>query len=154
MDLIYNKDCRFEEPMVADILGHKFKGKADVVNIKDGYIIDLKTSIDVSRFKNTFKSYGYHTQSYLYQTMFGMPLIFIVIGKIPKKRKDGTIYYDIGKVKTNPTCLGRGLGLGQRNIIQTQRIATIEIQKPIYLIHIKKGLAHSVTLLLQSKAKH
>tara|TARA_Y100001972_G_scaffold7180_2_gene7706 strand:- start:3812 stop:4594 length:783 start_codon:yes stop_codon:yes gene_type:complete len=108
MELIYNKDCRFEEPMVADILGHKFKGKADVVNIKDGYIIDLKTSIDVSRFKNTFKSYGYHTQSYLYQTMFGMPLIFIVIGKTPKKRKDGTIYYDIGKVKTSPNTLHEG----------------------------------------------
>ena len=117
MDLIYNDNCRFEEPMVADILGHKFKCKADVVNAVDGYILDLKTSGDVTRFKTTAKSYGYHTQSYLYQTMFGMPLIFIVIGKTPKQREDGTIYYDIGKIKTKPNTLQDGKDEVERAIM-------------------------------------
>jgi hypothetical protein len=49
--------------------------------------------------------------------MFGMPLIFIVIGKTPKQREDGTIYYDIGKIKTKPNTLQDGKDEVERAIM-------------------------------------
>ena len=94
---IYSLNSSFEEPMVGNIMGYDFKAKADIVNVKKGYIIDLKTSKDVPRFLSTAKTWGYHTQAFIYQSLFGMPLTFIAIGKTPKRRADGTTYYDVGE---------------------------------------------------------
>lgn len=102
---IYSLHSHFEEPMVGKIMGYDFKCKADCVNVKEGYIIDLKTSRDVPKFLLTAKTWGYHTQALIYQSLFGMPLTFIVIGKTPKKRVDGTTYYDVGEFTPSQSTL-------------------------------------------------
>ena len=55
---IYSLNSSFEEPMVGNTMGYDFKAKADIVNVKKGYIIDLKTSKDVPRFLSTAKTWG------------------------------------------------------------------------------------------------
>jgi len=88
MDMVWGDDNLFEEPMVGEILGKNFKGKADVVT--PDYLIDLKTTSDISRFKWSARDYGYDSQAYIYSQLFGKPLMFIVICK--KTHNIGTFY--------------------------------------------------------------
>jgi len=78
-DLIYTDSTEFEVPMIKKIKGLEWKGKADVVG-KD-YLLDLKTTSDIQKFKWSCKSYNYDSQAYIYQELFGKPLIFLVIDK-------------------------------------------------------------------------
>ena len=56
-----------------------WKGKADIVH-KD-YLIDIKTSSDIDKFLYSAKTYNYDSQAYIYQRMFGKPMVFFVICK-------------------------------------------------------------------------
>ena len=56
-----------------------WKGKADIVT--DEYLIDLKTTSDIHKFKYSAKSYNYDSQCYIYQQLFGKPLVFFVVDK-------------------------------------------------------------------------
>lgn len=76
---IYQPGNKFEEPMVADIKGVTFKGKADIVT--PDYLIDLKTTSDINKFKWSAKAYNYDSQCYIYERLFGRPLYFYVIDK-------------------------------------------------------------------------
>lgn len=78
-DLIYADDNKFEVPMISQIMGNNWKGKADVVH-KD-YIIDIKTSSDIDKFMYSAKTWNYDSQAYIYQRMFNKPMLFIVICK-------------------------------------------------------------------------
>ena len=86
-----------EEPSVGGILGITFKGKADRINRRRGFIADLKTSRSLESFRFNFKSYGYHAQAYVYSKLFGLPVRFYVIGK-----EDGRMgVYDVSDETLN-----------------------------------------------------
>ena len=80
---IYREGNKFEEPMIGEIQGMVFKGKADIVS--EEYIIDLKTTSDINKFKRSARTYNYDSQCYIYQELFGKPLIFFVIDKLTKQ---------------------------------------------------------------------
>jgi hypothetical protein len=78
-DEIYKEGNLFEEPAIGEIKGMMWKGKADIVT--DEIIIDLKTTGDIQKFKYSAKSYNYDSQCYIYQQLFGKPLVFFVADK-------------------------------------------------------------------------
>lgn len=80
-DLINPNNCDYEVPQITDIMGNTWKGKSDVVNHKEGLIIDLKTSADISKFRNSAFKYNYDSQAYIYNKLFGLDMLFIVIDK-------------------------------------------------------------------------
>ena len=48
-NLIYSDNSEFEKPMIKEINGLMWKGKADVVG--QDYILDIKTTSDITKFK-------------------------------------------------------------------------------------------------------
>lgn len=79
-DDIYRPGNKYEVPAVGIIQDKNWKGKADII-VKDSFIIDLKTTSDIHKFKRSAKSYNYDSQCYIYQQLFGLPLAFYVIDK-------------------------------------------------------------------------
>jgi len=78
-DEIYRDGNLFETPAITEIAGLKWKGKADILTHDS--IIDLKTTADIQKFKYSARSYNYDSQCYIYQTLFGKPLVFYVVDK-------------------------------------------------------------------------
>lgn len=78
-DDIYKAGNLYEEPAVGVIKGMEWKGKADIIT--NDYIIDLKTTSDINKFKWSAKAYNYDSQCYIYEQLFGKPLYFYVIDK-------------------------------------------------------------------------
>jgi hypothetical protein len=78
-DEIYRDGNLFETPAITEIAGLKWKGKADILT--NDSIIDLKTTADIQKFKYSARSYNYDSQCYIYQTLFGKPLVFYVVDK-------------------------------------------------------------------------
>jgi hypothetical protein len=78
-DDIYREGNLYEEPAVGVIKGMEWKGKADIIT--PDYIIDLKTTSDINKFKWSAKAYNYDSQCYIYEQLFGKPLYFYVIDK-------------------------------------------------------------------------
>jgi hypothetical protein len=77
---IYREGNKYEIPAVAQIQGMMWKGKADIVT--EDSVIDLKTTSDIHKFKYSAKAYNYDSQCYIYQQLFGKPLVFYVIDKV------------------------------------------------------------------------
>lgn len=78
-DEIYRDGNVFETPAIMEIQGLMWKGKADILTSDS--IIDLKTTADIQKFKYSAKAYNYDSQCYIYQTLFGKPLVFYVVDK-------------------------------------------------------------------------
>jgi len=78
-DEIYAEGNVYEEPMVGEIFGIPFKGKADIVNSLT--IDDLKTTSDILKFRYSAKNYNYDSQAFIYETLFGKRMRFLVIDK-------------------------------------------------------------------------
>ena len=78
-DDIYAEGNVYEEPSIGNIKGVEWKGKADIIT--SDFIIDLKTTSDINKFKWSAKAYHYDSQCYVYQQLFGKPLVFYVIDK-------------------------------------------------------------------------
>jgi hypothetical protein len=78
-DDIYREGNVYEEPAIGTIKGMQWKGKADIIT--PDYIIDLKTTSDINKFKWSAKAYNYDSQCYIYEQLFGKPLYFYVIDK-------------------------------------------------------------------------
>ena len=78
-DMMYQDGSQYEVPEVTEILGLPWKGKADIVTPE--YIIDLKTSSDINKFKYSARAYNYDSQCWIYQQLFGKPLVFLVVDK-------------------------------------------------------------------------
>ena len=53
----------------------QWKGKADIVG-KD-YVIDLKTTSNIDDFRWNARKYNYDSQAYIYQRLFGKPMMFL-----------------------------------------------------------------------------
>lgn len=79
---LYRRGNKYEVPAIAEIKGMMWKGKADIVT--EDEIIDLKTTSDIDKFKWNAKKYNYDSQCYIYQMLFGKPLVFYVIDKSSK----------------------------------------------------------------------
>ena len=84
-DLILGSDFErtvdYEVPMITELFGNKWKGKADIVNHEEKLIIDLKTTADIQKFQYSANKYNYDSQAYIYSKLFGYELLFIVIDK-------------------------------------------------------------------------
>ena len=86
-ELIHAKGNVFEMPNImtyssAHCESHsltQWKGKADIVH-KD-YVIDLKTTSSLDDFKWNARKYNYDSQAFIYQKLFGKPMMFLVIEK-------------------------------------------------------------------------
>ena len=71
----------YEVPMVTELFGNKWKGKADIVNHEEKLVIDLKTTADIDKFHWSATKYNYDSQAYIYSKLFGYEMLFIVIDK-------------------------------------------------------------------------
>ena len=78
-DMIYAKGNQFEVPAIGEIGGVMWKGKADIVC--DDCLIDIKTTSDINKFIYSARMYNYDSPAYVYHTLFGKPLKFLVIDK-------------------------------------------------------------------------
>tara|TARA_Y100000401_G_scaffold92022_1_gene77961 strand:+ start:27508 stop:28236 length:729 start_codon:yes stop_codon:yes gene_type:complete len=78
-DMIREKNNQYEVPMIKEIKGVMWKGKADIVN--EHILVDLKTTSDISKFKWSARDYNYDSQAYIYEQLFGKPLFFLVVDK-------------------------------------------------------------------------
>jgi len=78
-DAIRDDSNVYEEPAVGTIMGKQFKGKADILGADR--IIDLKTTGKIDDFRYSARKYGYDSQCYIYQSLFGKPLVFFAIDK-------------------------------------------------------------------------
>jgi len=103
------QDCDFEVPILGEIEGIPFRGKADVVT-KDNRIIDLKTCGDLENFPNDAASYGYDIQCYVYSKLMGFDPVgseFLVIAKNT---------YDIGFFDVDKSFIEQGKNKLERAI--------------------------------------
>lgn len=76
---MYLSDNEFEVPGVQEFDGVWWKGKADIISSE--YIIDLKTTSNLDDFIYSARKYNYDSQAYIYQSIFGKPLVFFAIEK-------------------------------------------------------------------------
>jgi len=79
---VRQEGSEYEVPAIKEIQGMMWKGKADIVT--PDKIIDLKSTSDISKFKYSARKYNYDSQCYIYQELFGKPLVFYVVDKITK----------------------------------------------------------------------
>jgi len=92
----------YEKPMIREIEGVMWKGKADIINHDEKLVIDLKTTGDIDRFQWSAKKFNYDSQAYIYQQLFGYEMLFIAIDK--KTHQIGMFdcspkFYESGKDK-------------------------------------------------------
>lgn len=78
-DVIYDDKAEYEVPGVGLIMEANWKGKADIV--LPNVVIDLKTTRDIQYFSNSARKYNYDAQCFIYQSLFGKPLVFYVVDK-------------------------------------------------------------------------
>ena len=71
----------YEIPMIKEIEGVMWKGKADIVNHDEKLVIDLKTTGDILKFKNSAYRFNYDSQAFIYSQLFGYEFLFIAIDK-------------------------------------------------------------------------
>ena len=57
-DLITLGDVEYEKPMIEEMFGNMWKGKADIVNHDEKLVIDLKTTADISKFNWSASKYN------------------------------------------------------------------------------------------------
>lgn len=70
----------FEVPAIEMLDGFPVRGKADI--LKEGHIIDLKSSQELSSFRYSADKYGYDLQAYIYKRLFkANKVTFLVIDK-------------------------------------------------------------------------
>jgi hypothetical protein len=101
-DLINGINVEYEKPGIKEIEGLLWKGKADIVNHDEKYVVDLKTTSNLHNFRSSAYKYNYDSQAYIYRKLFGYDLIFLAMDKAT--RQIGIFdcsdkFYDSGKEK-------------------------------------------------------
>jgi hypothetical protein len=76
---IYAEGNIYEEPATMELFGLPFKGKCDIVC--EDFLIDIKTTSDIDDFRWSARKYNYDSQAFIYEKLFGKPLVFYVICK-------------------------------------------------------------------------
>ena len=79
--LIRGTWVEYETPSIKKIGKYMWKGKFDVLNHDDQFVIDLKTTADINNFRRAAFRYNYDAQAYVYRKLFGYDMLFIVIDK-------------------------------------------------------------------------
>ena len=95
----FERTVDYEIPMITELFGNQWKGKADIVNHEEKLVIDLKTTADIEKFKWSASKYNYDSQAYIYSKLFGYEMLFIVIDKATHK---------IGMFDCSPEFYARG----------------------------------------------
>ena len=95
----FSENVEYEVPMITELFGNKWKGKADIVNHEEKLVIDLKTTADISKFQYSANKYNYDSQAYIYSKLFGYEMLFIVIDKNK---------YQVGMFDCSPKFYERG----------------------------------------------
>jgi len=75
-------DCEYEVPVIGEVMGMPFRGKADV--LCNNAITDIKTTNDIKGFPYSSYKWGYDIQVFLYCELFNVPYSefrFLVIDK-------------------------------------------------------------------------
>ena len=73
------------------------RNQAETWPSQNEIILDFKTTENVRRFPQAVKyDSSYDTQAYIYQQIFKLPFVFVVVGNTQKQYADGTKYYEIG----------------------------------------------------------
>lgn len=86
------QNTQFEVPMIGEVMGMPFRGKADVLG--SDRIVDLKTTTDLkSSFKYSAQKYSYDVQCFLYCQLFNIEYDQFVFLAIDKKSLDIGIYH-------------------------------------------------------------
>ena len=67
--LKYMDNSKFEVPMIGELFGYPFRGKADI--LQEDNIVDLKTTNDVQNFHLSAERLNYDVQCYIYCELFG-----------------------------------------------------------------------------------
>jgi len=78
-DMIRDSANQYEMPAIGLIGGLQWKGKADIV--ADEFLIDLKTCANIDDFRFSSRKYNYDSQAYIYNQLFGKPMVFIAVEK-------------------------------------------------------------------------
>lgn len=76
------QNSSYEVPVIGNVLGYPFRGKADILN--ENGITDIKTCQDIKAFPYSAKKYGYDIQVFLYCELFGLEFFefdFLVVDK-------------------------------------------------------------------------
>ncbi len=100
----YLNKAQFDVAIAGNVMGYPFRGKADIIT-KDGGIIDLKTTTNISEFKWSAKKYCYDLQCYIYCNLFNVSykdFKFIAIDKdslVPKFCHVSEEFYLAGEQK-------------------------------------------------------
>jgi hypothetical protein len=95
-------EIEYEQPMIKEIEGAMWKGKADIINHDEKLVIDLKTTGEIDKFYWSAKKFNYDSQAYIYRELFGYEMLFIAIDK--KTHQIGMFdcspqFYESGKEK-------------------------------------------------------
>ena len=117
----------YEEPRVGKIHDQMWKGKADIINHEDKLIIDLKTTNDIDKFQWSASKYNYDSQAYIYSTLFGYEMLFMVIDKTT--RQIGLFdcspdFYKRGEDKVRKACDAYELFYNTENFDHKQHLLT------------------------------
>lgn len=75
-------DCEYEVPVLGEVLGMPFRGKADILG--KNRICDIKTTSDIKAFPYSARKYGYDIQVFLYCNLFDVhysDFKFLVVDK-------------------------------------------------------------------------
>ena len=101
-ELIRGIDVEYEKPGIAELEGIMWKGKADIINHDDKFVVDLKTTSDINSFKRSAYRWNYDSQAYIYSKIFGYEFVFVVIDKNTHQISIADCspdFYDSGKDK-------------------------------------------------------
>lgn len=78
-EMLYDDVTAYEMPATGVIGGLPWKGKADVV--KADVIYDVKTTSKIDEFMFSARKYNYDSQAWIYNQLFGKPVVFIAVEK-------------------------------------------------------------------------
>lgn len=78
-EMIRDSANQYEVPAIGEIGGVQWKGKSDIVGTD--MLIDLKTTGNIDDFKFSARKYNYDSQAYVYNQLFGKPMVFIAVEK-------------------------------------------------------------------------
>jgi hypothetical protein len=80
-DMIRDAGNRYEQPAIGEIGGILWKGKADIDSDNYDIVMDLKSTGNLDDFKYSARKYNYDSQAYIYNQLFGKPMVFIAVEK-------------------------------------------------------------------------
>lgn len=84
------QDCDYEVPVIGEVMGMPFRGKADILS--ENRICDIKTTSDIKAFPYSALKYGYDIQVFLYCELFGIHYDFFKFLVVDKGSLDIGIY--------------------------------------------------------------